>query len=208
MEKAKFIEMQYGDEEDYAFLEPLEIEHASHTGERVFKALSDLDDSMSGYQITRLEHSIQSATRAWRDGADVDWIVCALLHDIGDMFAPYNHGQYAATIVEPYVREQCTWSVHTHADFQKYYYADKLGGNKNARDKYKDHAFFEDCIEFCERWDQNCFDPDYENLPIEFFKPMVLDVFARTPFDSEILQPGVRVSLVNSDIAAERLKSN
>lgn len=204
MEQAKFIEMQYGDEEDYAFLEPLEIEHASHTGARVFESLKNLDDSFSGYQITRLAHSIQSASRAWRDGADIDWVVCALLHDIGDMYAPYTHGEFAATILEPYVREQCTWTVNTHADFQKYYYADKTGGNKNSRDKFKDHQYFDDCIDFCARWDQNCFDPNYDNLPLDFFKPFVLEVFARAPFEQSVLRPGEREPLLNSDTAKQR----
>jgi predicted HD phosphohydrolase len=204
MEQVKFTEMKYGDEEDYAFLEPLEIEYASHTGVRVFESLNDLDDSMSGYPLTRLGHSIQSATRAWRDGADVDWVVSALLHDIGDMYAPYSHGQYAATIIEPFVREQCTWSVHTHADFQKYYYADKLGGNKNAREKHLGHAYYDDCIEFCERWDQNCFDPEYDNLPLEFFRPMVMEVFARKPYDPEIIRSGVRENLTNANEAENR----
>jgi predicted HD phosphohydrolase len=204
MEQVKFTEMQYGDEEDYAFLHPLEVEFASHAGERIFDSLAALDSSFSGYQISRLGHSVQSATRAWRDGADIDWVVCALLHDIGDMYAPYNHDEYAAVIMRPFIREQCAWTTEVHGEFQKYFFADKLGGNKNSRDKYLGQQYFDDCADFCERWDQTSFDPNYEDLPIEFFRPMVIEVFSRTPYDPDVIRPGAREPLVNDAVAAKR----
>ena len=207
MEQVKFTEMQQGDVEDYAFLEPLEIEYASGTGQRVFDSLDALDTSFSGFQISRLGHSVQSATRAWRDGADIDWVVSALLHDIGDVYAPYNHDEYAAVVLAPFVREQCTWTVKVHADFQKYYYADKVGGNKDVRDKYRDHAGFDDRADFCALWDQNSFDPAYDALPLEFFRPMVLEVFARKAFDPDVLRSGVLEPLVNDTVAAQRKKA-
>ena len=118
MDKVKFTQMKDGDKEDYDFLVKQEIDHTKGTADRLLAALVDLDESLSGYQITRLGHSLQSATRAWRDGADVDWVVSALLHDIGDIYAPYNHDEYAATILKPFVREQCRWVVEKHGDFQ------------------------------------------------------------------------------------------
>ena len=179
MEHVKFTQMKDGDKEDYTFLTEHEIEYTKGTADRLLKALVSLDEGLSGYQITRLGHSVQSATRAYRDGADIDWIVSALLHDIGDIFAPYNHDEYAATILKPFVREQCTWVVEKHGDFQMIYYGDHVGGNPNKRDAYKDHPYFEDCVEFCERWDQSSFDPTYDSKPIEFFDDMVREVFAR-----------------------------
>lgn len=204
MEQVKFTEMKFGDAEDYLFLEPLEVEYASQAGARIFDSLGALEGSFSGYQVSRLGHSVQSATRAWRDGADVDWVVCALLHDIGDTYAPYNHGDYAAIVMEPFVREQCTWTARTHGDFQKYYYADKVGGDPNARDQYRGHAYFDDCEAFCERWDQTSFDPAYDDLPLEFFRPMVMEVFARAPYDPGVLRPGVREPLVVEALAGQR----
>ena len=121
MDKVKFTEMKHGDREDYEFLTEHEIEYASKTAERLLSAMVDLDESLSGYQISRLGHSLQAATRAWRDGADTDWVVSALLHDIGDIYAPYNHDEYAAAILKPFVREQCAWVVEKHGDFQKLY---------------------------------------------------------------------------------------
>ena len=204
MKTVKFTQMKDGDAEDYAFLEQHEIAYAAQTGERLLTAMRDLDASLSGYQVTRLGHSVQSATRAWRDGADIDWVVSALLHDIGDIYAPYNHDEYAAAILRPFVREQCAWTVEVHGDFQKLYYADKTGGNPNSRDKYAGHPYFDDCAEFCERWDQSSFDPAYPSLPLEFFASMVDEVFARQAYDPAVIRAGERAPLTDTAIASER----
>ncbi|WP_295317446.1 HD domain-containing protein [Roseobacter sp.] len=191
-----FTQMKDGTAEDYAFLTEHEVEYSKGTASRLLKALVSLDESLSGYQITRLGHSLQSATRAERDGADTDWIVSALLHDIGDIFAPYNHDEYAATILRPFVREQCAWVVEKHGDFQMIYYGHHVGGNPDKRDAYEGHVYFHDCAEFCERWDQASFDPGYDTLPLEHFAARVGEIFARTPWDPDVLRPGVRVPLV------------
>lgn len=204
MEHVKFTAMKDGDKEDYAFLTHHEIEYTKGTADRLLKAMETLDEGLSGYQITRLGHSVQSATRAWRDGADIDWVVSALLHDIGDIFAPYNHDEYAASILKPFVREQCTWVVEKHGDFQMIYYGHHVGGNQHKRDQYDGHQYFDDCVEFCERWDQSSFDPDYDDLPLDFFRPMVEEVFARQPYDKAVLKPGEQVPLRDEAVAASR----
>lgn len=204
MDKVKFTAMKDGDREDYEFLTRHETDYASKTGERLLAALVDLDESLSGYQVTRLGHSLQSATRAWRDGADTDWVVSALLHDIGDIYAPYNHDEYAAAILRPFVREQCAWVVEKHGDFQKLYYAHHLGGNPHARDAYRDHPYFDDCARFCELWDQTSFDPDYQHHDIDFFRAMVEDVFARRPYDPAVIRAGERVPLTDVSVAESR----
>ncbi|MFY0692253.1 MAG: HD domain-containing protein [Paracoccaceae bacterium] len=204
MKQVSFTQMKDGTAEDYDFLTRHEIEYTKGTADRLLKALVSLDESLSGYQVTRLEHSTQSATRAWRDGADTDWVVAALLHDIGDIFAPYNHDEYAATILKPFVREQCTWVVEKHGDFQMLYYGHHVGGNQHKRDAYKGHPYFDDCAAFCERWDQSSFDPDYDSLPLGFFTAMVHEVFDRTPYDPEVTRPGVRVALEDADTARAR----
>ncbi|MEP2533921.1 HD domain-containing protein [Shimia sp.] len=205
MDKVSFTRMKDGTREEYEFLTAHEIDHTRHTADRLLKALVDLDESLSGYQITRLGHSLQSATRAWRDGADIDWVVSALLHDIGDIYAPYNHDEYAATILKPFVREQCAWVVQTHGDFQMLYYGHHLDGfDQNKRDRHRDHPCFQDNVEFCERWDQASFDPGYDTYPIAFFADMVRAVFARQPYDPAVIQPGIRVALRDENVAADR----
>ena len=188
--QVKFTQMKDGDKEDYDFLTEHEVEYTKGTADRLLEAMVELDKGLSGYKITRLGHSLQSATRAWKDGADIDWIVSALLHDIGDIYAPYNHDEYAATILRPFVREQCAWVVEKHGDFQMVYYGHHVGANPHKRDAYLDHPYFDDCATFCERWDQSSFDPDYETLSLEFFAPMMREVFARTPYDPTVLRPG------------------
>ncbi|MDA7965803.1 peptidase [Ruegeria sp.] len=205
MKKVSFTQMKDGSKEEYEFLTEQAVDDARHTAGRLVKALVELDDEMAGYQITRLGHSVQSATRAWRDGADIDWVVSALLHDIGDIFAPYNHDEYAATILRPFVREQCAWVVQTHGDFQMLYYGHHLDGfDQHKRERHRGHPYFDDNAEFCERWDQASFDPDYEDLPLEFFAPMVEEVFARTPYAADVVRIGEREPLVVPEVAKER----
>ena len=204
MEQVKFTQMKDGDREDYAFLEALEKDFCDGTADRLMDAMETLDKSLSGYQVTRLGHSIQSATRAWRDGADIDWIVGALLHDIGDIYAPYNHDEYAASILKPFVREQVTWCVQTHADFQLAYFGQHVGADPDKREAHRGSPFFDDCAAFCERWDQSSFDPAYDSKPLSFFAPMVREVFARKPYDPAVIRAGERVPLVDADMAAQR----
>lgn len=198
MDHVKFTAMKDGDREDYDFLTEHEVAYTKGTADRLLAALVDLDKGLSGYQVTRLGHSLQSATRALRDGADTEWIVAALLHDIGDIYAPYNHDEYAASILRPYVREQVAWVVEKHGDFQLVYYGEHVGADPEKRQAYADHPYFDDCVEFCARWDQNSFDPDYDSLPLAHFAPMVREIFAREPYDPKVTRPGAREPLVKS----------
>ena len=200
MDHVKFTQMKDGDKEDYTFLINHEVEYTKGTADRLLCALVELDKGLSGYQVTRLGHSVQSATRALNDGADVDWIVSALLQDIGDIYAPYNHDEYAASILRPFVREQCAWVVEKHGDFQMLYYGHHVGGNPNKRDDFKNHPYYDDCATFCERWDQSSFDPNYDSKPLEFFADMVQEVFARTAYDPNIIREGARKPLVTKAV--------
>ena len=184
MKKVSFTEMKNGTKEDYLFLDKHEKNFASKTAERILKFMSGLTETLEGYQVSRLEHSLQSATRAHGNGESEEMVVACLLHDIGDELAPMNHSEYAASILKPYVSEKTHWIVEKHGEFQMYYYAHHLGGDKNRRDKYKDHKYYQDTIDFCEKYDQNSFDPKYESLPLEFFKPIVKKIFSRKPYSS------------------------
>ncbi|MCG6903384.1 MAG: HD domain-containing protein [Rhodobacter sp.] len=195
MHQVKFTAMADGDKEDYDFLTAQEIAHTRGTADRLLAALVELDEGLSGYQITRLGHSLQSATRAERDGADTDWIVATLLHDIGDIYAPYNHDEYAAAILRPFLREQCTWVVEKHGDFQLVYYGQHVGADPEKRQAHAGHRYFDDCATFCARWDQASFDPAYDTLPVSHFADRVREVFARTPYDPGVIRAGEREPL-------------
>lgn len=177
-----FTAMAEGSREDYELLGRLEEEFAAGTADRVLEQLRRLAGSLGGYRVDRLEHSLQSATRAYRDGADEEMVVAALLHDAGDMLAPHNHSELAAAILRPYVAERTYWIVRHHGLFQSYYYAHHLGGDRHARDQYRDHPWYQAAVDFCHRWDQPSFDPAYPSLPLEFFEPMVRRIFTRPPF--------------------------
>ena len=187
MQQVSFRSMDEGTPADYALLNRLEDEFVAALPERILAALRELEQSLSGYQISRLEHSLQSATRAERDGADIEMIVGALIHDLGDDLAPLNHSQLAASIIRPYVRGEVAWVIEHHGVFQMYYYGDAMGVDKNAREIYRGHKWFDSCEKFCERWDQMSFDPDYASYPLAHFEPMVREIFSRPPFDPRIV---------------------
>ena len=195
MDYVKFTAMKDGDKADYDFLTKHEVAHTKGTADRLLEALVNLDNGLSGYQVTRLGHSLQAATRAERDGADTDWIVAALLHDIGDIYAPYNHDEYAAAVIRPFVREQVAWVVEKHGDFQMIYYGEHVGADPEKRQAHANHAYFEDCTVFCERWDQSSFDPAFNTLPVSHFTDRVREVFARTPYDPSVIRTGAREPL-------------
>ncbi|MGI9188379.1 MAG: HD domain-containing protein [Gaiellales bacterium] len=178
MKTVAFTRMEDGTAEDYALLDRLGEEHMQTLPDRLMTALEGLRHSFAGYKVTRYEHSLQSATRAHQDGRDEEYIVAALLHDIGDELAPITHGEFMGAVLRPYCRPEVVWIVKHHGVFQSYYYAHHSGGDRNARDRFRDSPWFGACAEFCAKYDQNCFDPNFESLPASFFEPMVRRVFA------------------------------
>jgi predicted HD phosphohydrolase len=191
-EIVSFRRMQDGTREDYLLLDESERRYARGLPDRVLEALRRLDHSLEGYPLSRLEHSLQVATRALADGADDELIVAALIHDIGDELAPYNHAEFAAAILRPYVRAEVTWIVEQHGLFQNYYYVHHLGGNRHERERFKNHRWYAACAAFCERWDQSSFDPDYPTRPLESFEPLVRSIFGRSAHDPRYIAAAIR----------------
>lgn len=181
MRTVSFTRMDEGTREDYELLDEYEAKFAKGTADRVLEMLKRLEHTLGGYQVTRLEHSLQSATLAYRDGASEEVIVAALLHDLGDELAPHNHSELAAAVLRPFVSERTYWVVKHHGLFQTYYYAHLMGGDRHARDIFKDHPYYQDAVDFTEKYDQVAFDPEYDTLPLEFFEPMVRRIFDREP---------------------------
>jgi len=175
--------MENGTADEYAFLNNLEDRYKAELPRRLVSSLRALDKSLSGYQISRLEHSLQGATRAYYAGEDLEMIIAILFHDIGDELAPYSHSEMAASILRPFVSEKIYWIIKHHGVFQMYYYAHYTGGNKNAREVFINNPWYEDAIQFCHQYDQNCFDPEYKSKSLEFFVPMVNDFFSRPKMD-------------------------
>jgi predicted HD phosphohydrolase len=147
--------------------------------DRIIEHLKLLDGDFGGFPVDRLEHSLQTATRAHRDGRDEEYVVCALLHDIGDTLGSTNHPDVAAAILKPFVSEQNLWMVQNHGIFQGYYFFHHLGLDRNMREKFAGHPWYEYTAQFCHLYDQTAFDPEYDSEPLEFFVPMVRRLFAR-----------------------------
>jgi predicted HD phosphohydrolase len=182
-EVVSFYRMEDGTREDYALLERAERDYVRALPDRVLAALLKLDNSLQGYPVSRLGHSLQTATRALRDGADDELIVAALIHDVGDDLAPYNHSEIAAGILRPYVRPQVTWIIEQHGLFQSYYYAHHYGRDRNGRERFRDHPWYQDCKDFCANWDQCSFDPGYPSEPLRTFESRVREIFSRPAHD-------------------------
>ena len=192
-ERAKYIQMADGTLEDWQIIGKHAGAFQRGLAGRVLSHLKLLDGDFGGYPVDRLEHSIQTATRAHRAGKDEEYVVCALLHDIGDTLGSANHADVGAAILKPYVSEQNHWMVENHAIFQGYYFFDFLGLDKNMRDQYRGHPNFEYTAQFCHLYDQNAFDPKYESMPLEAFEPMVERVFS-TVKRSIYKKPGGRMA--------------
>jgi predicted HD phosphohydrolase len=146
--------------------------------ERLLTILRRMDVENPPYPITRYQHSLQSGSRALNDRREEEYVVAALLHDIGDELAPFSHGEYCAAILRPYVAERIYWIIQNHPIFDLFHYGLKVGLDRNARDQFRGHPWYKDAVEFCAKYDQNCFDPSYKALPLEVFVPMVKRVFA------------------------------
>ena len=191
-----FTAMKDGTREDYELLERKEKPFLALTADRVLAELERAgEETLEGYPVTRLQHGLQSATRAEADGVDIDWIVGALLHDIGDGLAPQNHDRMSAEVIRPFVRWEVAWVVEHHGLFQMLYYAHHYGWDRHARERYRDHPLFTTCATFCERWDQSAFDPHYATKPLSHFAPMVRQVFARKAYDPAVIRENEAIGL-------------
>ena len=177
--KASFTHMKDGKPEDWKIIASSFGEFAKGLPERILEHLKLLEGDCGGFPVDRLTHCLQTATLAHRDGKDDEYVVCALLHDIGDTLGSYNHADVAAVLLEPFVSEANHWMVKHHAIFQGYFFFHYLGMDRGMREQYRDHPHFEQTIEFVHKYDSPAFDPEAETLPLSYFEPMVRKVFAR-----------------------------
>ena len=178
-QRAGFRSMDQGTQADWAIIGEHYFTHGAGLADRVLGHLKLLDGDYGGFPVDRLQHSLQTATRAHRGGESEPYVVMSLLHDIGDTLATYNHPDVAAAILKPFVDEKLHWMVEHHGIFQGYYFFQFIGMNRDMREAFRGHEHFEDTARFCELYDQTAFDPDYDSAPLEFFEPMVRRVFAR-----------------------------
>lgn len=176
--KMHFRRMDEGTDADFQVLARVHQTNVEALPDLLLGMLTELRAD-AAYPVDRLEHSLQTATRALRDDADEELIVCALLHDVGESLGPFNHGAVVAAILEPFISEANRWMLEHHGVFQTYFYGDHLGLDPNARDAYRDSPHYDLTVMFTSRWDEVSFDPDYDAEPLSAFEPMVRRVLCK-----------------------------
>ena len=176
--RAKFHAMVDGTQEDWMAIGRASVEFRQGLPDRMLAHLNMLKGDCGGFAVDRLEHSLQTATRAHRDGRDEEYVVCALIHDIGDILGPSNHAEIGAVILKPYISERNHWMMDKHGIFQGYYFFHHIGLDRDMRDEFRGHPDFEYTAQFCHLNDQKAFDPTYESMPLEAFEPMLRRVLA------------------------------
>jgi len=179
--RADFTDMAQSTREDWMVIMAQRTELEQGLPDRIIEQFEHLRNDYGGFPVDRLEHSVQTATRAERDGRDDEYVLCALLHDIGDPLTPYNHPDVAAAILKPFVSEANHWMVEHHGIFQGYYFWHHLGMDRDTRDRFADHEHFDHCATFCSEYDAPAFDPGYDSNPFEHYLPLIRDVFSRNP---------------------------
>ena len=175
-ERTSFKSFEESTAEDWAVIAPQLSVTQGLVADRVIGLLRELGEDYGGFPINRLEHSLQTATRAEKDGKDDEYVFCALIHDIGDTLSPFNHPSIAAGIVKPFVSEANHFMVKHHGEFQGYYFWHHLGMDKDAREKFRDSEFFGHTEEFCAKYDQTAFDADYVSNPLEHYEPLIRQI--------------------------------
>ena len=175
--RAKFHAMTESTQEDWAIIAGASAQYGRELPEQIVSHLNLLKGDCGGFVVDRLEHSLQTATRAFRDGRDEEYVVCALLHDIGDNLAPFNHPDIAAGILKPVVSEKNHWMVQHHGIFQGYYFWHYIGLDRNTRDRYADSPHYGYTEEFCALYDSPAFDSEYESFDLAHFEPLIHDFF-------------------------------
>ena len=177
-QRATFTTMEASTDEDWARIGAEFLTFSQTLPDRILAHLRLLDGDYGGFAVDRLTHSLQTATRAYRDGRDEEYVVCALLHDIGDTLGSFNHADIAAAVLKPFVSAENFWMLEKHGVFQGYFFFHHLGMDRNMRDQFRGHPYFERTAEFCAKYDGPAFDPHGETLPLSAFEPMVRRICA------------------------------
>jgi predicted HD phosphohydrolase len=177
-QRARFRSMEQGTAQDWQIIEQHYRPFAAALPDRVLAHLKLLDGDYGGFAVDRLTHCLQAATRALHDDLGDEYVAMALVHDIGDTLGPFNHADVAAVLLEPFVSERVHFICKHHGIFQGYYFFHYLGMNRDQREQFRGHTYFDDCATFCEKYDQNCFDPAFAHEPLEVFEPILRRVLA------------------------------
>jgi predicted HD phosphohydrolase len=178
MTTTSFTRMDESTAEQWAVIGSHTMERQGRVAERVLAMLRSLAGITDGFAVDQLTHSLQTAARAERAGADDELVVASLCHDIGKAVSVPNHPHISAEILKVYVRDDVYRVIDAHQDFQgKHYYA-HFGGDPDAREAYRGAPWFDLAEQFADEWDQVAFDPDYDTPGLDHFEARLRSVFA------------------------------
>ena len=177
-QRAAFKTFRESTQEDWALIRTHLPETQRRVADHALWLLRALDSDHGGFPVSRLQHSLQTAARAEKGGESEEYVMCALLHDIGDTLAPTNHPSIAADMLKGVVSDGHHWMVLHHGIFQGYYFWHHLGMDRNTRDQFRDSPYYDLTDEFTAKYDQTAFDPDYVSPSLEYYEPMVRRLFA------------------------------
>ena len=180
--RISYTAMEDGNKDECARAEAVIHRYKEGMCDRVLAYLDVLHEGERAEQVDRYEHSLQTATRAFRDGQNDEIVIAALLHDIGDALCSYNHGEFAAAMIKPFVSPNVYWLTANHGVFQGYYYFHFMGKDRNEREKFRGHPAYQMTVDFCHKYDQNSFDPKHDTMPLSAFEPIARRLFAREPW--------------------------
>ncbi len=186
--------------EDWEIILPQVQVAQNFVPERVLEQLRFMRNDHGGFPVDRLEHSLQTATLAERDGRDEEYVICALLHDIGDTLAPLNHAAIGAAILRPFVSDANVWMLEHHGIFQGYYFWQHIGLDPNARDEFRDSPYFDYTAEFCAKYDGIAFDGGYRSEPLDHFEPLVRSFLAEKTVEATALRDAENVGEAVGDL--------
>ena len=181
-QRATYSSMETSTPEDWKIIRSYESQRSNRVYDSLVEMLKQMEFADDGGPVTGLEHSLQSATRAYEDGADDETVFIALFHDVGQIVSQDNHSEVAAAILRPYISKKNHWIVQHHGEFQGYYFWHLVGKDRNARDKYREHPYYQACVDWCYKYDQSAFEQGYPTKPLEFFEPIVKRVMSRKPW--------------------------
>jgi predicted HD phosphohydrolase len=181
MARATFTRMSEATRDDYLELASGAAAQRNAFADDVLATMAALAGTTPEAPVDRLEHCLQTATRARRDGADDETVVCALLHDMLVPLAPYSHDTAIAALLQPFISERNRWVLAHHGIFQGYYYFHHFGLDRDKRDEHRDSPYYDDCVRFCADWDEPASDPSYDSDPLESFAPALRSVLGREP---------------------------
>jgi predicted HD phosphohydrolase len=179
-DRAAFRALADATSDDWAIIDAAERAHRRQHGPGMglLTILASLEHfPRLGAPLNLYEHCLQTASRVLQAGEDDELVVVALFHDLPEAFSDNHHGRVAAQLLAPWLSPRREWLLIHHVEFQALHFAHHPTRDRHEREPFRGHPYFDETAEFCARYDQNSFDPDYPTSALDRFEPIVRRFF-------------------------------